>query len=523
MVSTDPVSRPPLLRRLLQESPLVVGVVLGWWLLWLRGSAWVVPDFPSGMGWEAYFQLARNLSLGEDSGPSNVTLPLYPWLLQFLGERGSYNAAAALIASVALDAIVVAAGLIARLLAGPWAGGLAALVVPMIDEFAQASRWSNLYPLLGATTGLSLAAALAASRCRNMAWPLVSGVLAAAACCTDWRGAIVVPVSAALVFLSLGRSWRTWLALVAFGVGLAAGPVFVKALSVRVDQPWDMQLDGERVARVESIALVESRVREACQGALSTDLPSRAWFGTDCSRSISWWNRLSAKGHVPMKLNLLEWLALLSLVPAPKRRLRSVLESAAVLGVGAVLLWTLSRWAVLPGRYVVHLSAPICAIAPVGVFRILQWVAVFQPRVGQVAMAMVGLGWGGWLWGQMDPSKVRATIAAPDYVAMMQDLAARLQPGDALMDCAGGSVELAYLPRLLHDRSKGGSPMDPAACVGWIDAPMSGEGAQYLLLGAADDRPGEPVSYDPAATGRWTEIHSFHRGRGDVGLWRFDG
>ena len=501
----------------------MVGVVLGWWLLWVRGSAWVVPDFPSGMGWEAYFQLARSLSLGEDSGPSNVTLPLYPWLLQFLGERGSYNAAAAHIASVALNAIVVAAGLIARLLAGPWAGGIAALVVPMIDEFAEASRWSNLYPLLGATTGLSMAAALMASRCRHLAWPLVSGLLAAAACCTDWRGAIVVPVSGALVVLSLGRSWRTGLALVGFGVGLAAGPVFVKALQVRVDQPWDMQLDGERVARLESIALVEPRLRTACQGAIAGDLPNRAWFGTDCSKTISWWNRLAAKRHVPMTLDLLGWLALLSLVPSPKRRVRSVLESLGVLGAGVGLLWVLSGWAVLPGRYVVHLAAPVCAILPVGVFRILQWVAVFRPRAGRAALAVVGLAWSGWLWAQMEPGKVRATFASPAYVAMMEDLGSRLEPKDALMDCAGGSVELAYLPQPLHDRPKGGSPMNADACTGWIDAPMAGEGARYLLVGAAEDRPGEPLRLDPAATGRWTEIHLFHRGRGDVGLWRFDG
>jgi len=508
---------------LLQESPLVVGVVLGWWLLWARGSAWIVPEFPAGMGWEAYFQLARNLALGEDSGPSNVTLPLYPWLLQFLGERGSYNAAAADISSAAMQAIVFSAGLIARLLAGPWAGGLAALVVPMVDEFAQASRWANLYPLLGAVTGLSIATALLASWHRRLVWPLLSGLLAAAACVSDWRGAIVVPVAAVLVVLSLGRSPRTWLAPLGFVLGLAAGPLFVEALQVRVDQPWDMQLDGERVARLESIALLEPRLRSACQGAVAGTLPDRAWFGTDCSRSISAWNRKIAGGHVPMRIDLLGWLALLALVPSPKRPVRSVVESVGVLGVGAGLLWALSAWAVLPGRYLVHLAAPICAVLPVGVFRILQWVGVLRPRLGQAAMALVGLGWGGWLWSQMEPGQVRATIASPAYVTIMQDLSERLQPRDALMDCAGGSVEMARLPNLLHDRPKGGAPMSAKACAGWIDAPMAGEGARYLLLGAAEDRPGEPLRFDPSATGRWTKIHSFHRGRGDVGLWRFDG
>jgi hypothetical protein len=191
--------------------------------------------------------------------------------------------------------------------------------------------------------------------------------------------------------------------------------------------------------------------------------------------------------------------------------------------MGAGLLWALSAWAVLPGRYVVHLAALICGILPVGVFRILQWGVVFRPRLGQAAMALVGLGWSGWLWSQMDPGQVRDTIASPAYVAIMQDLAVRLQPRDALMDCAGGSVEMARLPDLLHDRFKGGSPMDAAACAGWIDQPMAGEGARYLLLGAAEDRPGKPLRFNPAATGRWTEIHRFHRGRGDVGLWRYDG
>ncbi len=520
MAETNPLETPFNRQTALRESPLWVGILLGWVGLWIRGNAWVIPDFPAGMGWEAYFQLANNLSDGAGSGPSNVTKPLYPWLLSVVGTPTSYNTAAAAIGALCMDIIVVAAGLIGWLLAGPWAGGLAALSVPFVDDFAQASQWANLYPLLGASTGMALVFGLATGRHGHLAWPFLAGLSAAAALATDWRGVVVIPAVVLLVLIGLWSHPRRILCVVMLVVGFGVGPAFERGVGVEVHQPWEMQLEGERLARVRGEAERDPWMGAACEGKLVGELPHPSWFVTPCARAIRQWNARFSVGHVPFGFSLTGLLGLLVLLPAG-RGLRGVLNSGVVFGLGVGLLLAVASWAVLPGRYVLHFAAPLCALLPVGLAKALGLAPKLSHTRWLVPLVFVVAG--GWLVWAVGPRRVSPPSSPPVFVKVMHDLEERLGPQDVLMDCAGGSVALAYLPRTLHDRPTNGSPMDGDACRKWVQRPQESEGSQWLLFGGQMNRPGERPDFDPQDAPGWVEAHRVGETKGVVEIWKWGG
>jgi len=185
------------------------------------------------------------------------------------------------------------------------------------------------------------------------------------------------------------------------------------------------------------------------------------------------------------------------------------------------LLLAVASWAVPPGRYVLHFAAPLCAFLPVGLAKALG----LLKKAGQNGwlVPLVFAGFGAWLVWSIGPRRVSPPSSPPLFVKVMDDLEGRLAPGDVLMDCAGGSVALAYLPKTLHDRPTNGSPMDGDACRKWVQRPQESEGTQWMLFGGQMNPLGERPDFDPADARGWVEVHRVGEAKGVVGFWKWEG
>ena len=149
-------------RRIVHEAPWIIGVIAGLIGLWWRGYAFVPLPYLSSYDWMEYVPSAYMVTHGVDlGGYATWRNPLYPAILGTVGEAIGYNEAAWLIASICMALVVFGSGLGARALANPWAGFIAAITVPLINPWAEASRWATLYPMLTAATAMTLASGAA--------------------------------------------------------------------------------------------------------------------------------------------------------------------------------------------------------------------------------------------------------------------------------------------------------------------------------------------------------------------------
>jgi hypothetical protein len=511
------------LKRWRAEWPLLLGVVLGCYFLWIRGGSFVVLEHPAGMGWEAYYQFARSIALGADPGPSNVTKPLYPWVLSVLGERLGYTPAGTYISSMGMAGVVVASGLGARLLAGRWAGGLAAMSVAFVDTFAQASRWSNLYPLLAALTGLALVSGLAFHSRQKLRYAFLAGLLGALAWATDWRGFVVLPGAVLLVLLGIRSGKKGALAVLLLALGIGLGPVVEHTISSRVDQPWTMQLEGERFARVQDMMEKRPELGAACEGAVSQEMPRPGWIFTPCARALLTYNLELSWTLLPFDLRLFLWMLPLCLLPG-RRGWMDSLTSGVVFATGVLLLGGVATWAVLPDRYVVHFAVPLCMVVPVGLVRGLSFLPKKIPeRLRRAAPVLACVLAAVLLVRASARQRVSPPTSQPAFPPLMEDSRVLLGEDDVMMDCAGGSVALAWLPRLLHTRPTNGSPMDGQACQAWVQRPEQSTGDTWLLHGGQTNRPGELILVDPESVEGWTLYKRYGQGKSVIALWRWDG
>ncbi len=149
--------RAPRWRAVVAELPLLFGLAFGAWNAWRVGWAFVFDHTLNGYRWPDYIAFAWTIELGRPDKYASFRSPLHGGLVHELGERmGSYPDAAVVVSSVAVLAMILGAGLGARALAGPIAGGLAAATLPMCIPVADAARWANIYPLVAGTSALAL-------------------------------------------------------------------------------------------------------------------------------------------------------------------------------------------------------------------------------------------------------------------------------------------------------------------------------------------------------------------------------
>lgn len=498
------------LLRVLEEVAWAGSMAVGAWLLVRRGGAFRLDGLPEGQAWRDYLYQAELQATGHGAGFQSAVWPFYPGILGRLGEWVGYVDAGLLLSSLAMVACVVAAALAARALAGPWAGALAALALAVTPAAPSASRWINLYPLLGATTGWALAAGLAWVRWRRWPWALLAGASAGACWAVDWRGAIVVPPVALLLLLGLerGRLLRQGALLVGAALLVAAGPLLSVKLTHVTLTPWAMGAFGSQATRggqdyprtwSQKQAIVQKRLAPAFLVPLNPTEVASLGMVAVCGFHLT--------------------LLFLGVGFLPGRRGPRLVAAWGVLVLFAVGLPVALRVTSFYPRYLLQGIVPLAVVAPAALFRAL-YTVVPGALASWLAPVLLALA----LWGRtrLPPAP---TLVMEDRgertVERFTDLLARhVGPQDRLMDCAWTGVEVALLPRRFHEARVDLRRVDFEACNRWRAQPEAGEGDTWILVFEKGD-PTLPDGPELEGDPRWSRVETVGTAPGPVvGLWR---
>lgn len=451
-----------------RQLPLLAGVLIGWGLLWWLGSAMVLSDDFHGYGWPGYVINAWSAFHGIDAGYDAFRQPMHGWLLGALGEQlGSYPHAAVIVSSLSVGAMVLAAGLIAGQLGGPWAGGLAAASLAMVAQSAAAARAANHYPLQSGLAGMAVALALISARREGRGgWgaAALAGLLAGMAVAVDSRMAFYAAIAGAMLVVS-ARPGR----VLSFAALAWIGPRLGDAL-VLPEQP--MMPTAHVMALQRPVLLRWARdsrdpaMVEACASADPSALPSLAGLQTPCAQAM--WNYNVSEmfpSHflfgVPITVAA---VAVALLGWALSRSWRDGLLGGLWLGGTAAVLVVQALWVPLPDRYLVPWAVPLATAVPIAIGRL----------PGRWTVALAALAAGGWAW-QADLTERHRRLAHQlnRVYALRQEarwIVADHIGEDSFLDCSGLFISVSLLPRIT-------SPLppqfknNPARCARWIASP----------------------------------------------------
>jgi len=567
--SVEPVAEPvpaPVVGagpRLLAEAPLLVGIALAGLLLWQRGSAFVPPSYPMGLDWSSYFLAAWDVVHGVGVNFPAHRHSLYPAMLGGLGEIVGYAAAAVYLSSLASILLVVATGLSARILANPWAGGLAAFSVPFVTHTAEAARSANLYPCLSAVTAAALAVGLCAARWPSKGWYAVAGLAAGVAWGIDIRGLAVLPSVVCLGLIGLkavprASSKLVLTAILAAGI-LLGGPGSERLLRVQPPEPvWknlfsqvsnnDALVSGMGAAM--GITWAPRSVQHACRDGASRSFPGPSTAFDPCGRAIMKVNAGTLFDTIPFG----GWATLLCvpLLLIPFRRQRGrILTTLAWLATPTAFLAVFFGWIVIPYNYMAQIAGPLAVIVPVAVARGVSTVprrlhfpvnAVVFVAAG-ISLACVepppGPGAGG-LSNGIEGAEDHLWIAP-----MLDEIRTHVAGEDVLVDCSARSLVLAMLPtpslpcRMIDGSMNFDSTTDPLPsfdpvgyCLELMRSPPSTQGQNWMVsadppMRKASQRAPSPGSvpeiqeFPTQLEEPWTLVSRAAGSSGSLWLWRY--
>ncbi len=488
----------------------------GWLGLWWRGYAFVpLPHF-SSYDWMEYVPSAWMVVHGQDvGGYATWRNPLYPGMLGGLGEWVGYNEAGWLIASICMCLVVLGAGLGARALAGPWAGMVAALTIPFINPWAEASRWATLYPVLTAATAMALAAGAAMVRWPKLYWAVTAGLFAGIGWGVDFRGGALILAVLLLMLLALkARGRRIPLAA---GLMLAAGlgPLLNHNLAVADQRGTDTAVGTQRALEVRlAIESGDPALVDACsQSAPTGAFPTPATFAHPCAHAFVVDNLDRFKDQAPFGVGLTLWMLPLVLLPGRRGR-RDSLTALLVFGCAWGTMAVMSVWARLNVHHFVQFAGPIAMTVPVAGARLLALMGPWGRRV----LPLAAIGATLWVstqgpWAGKPVSDISTGTEHRMLGKMVLKVRQLVKPQDVLLDCSGFGVEAALLPRRFHSGNPHfGNSLGHPRCQAWIASPEKSSGQAWLLT---REEPG-----DTAMPKSWIQATEWRDGVRHAWLWR---
>jgi hypothetical protein len=489
-----------------EEWPLLLGIGVGVILLLHPGFGHF--GFPRGADWDTYLDSAAHLWLDPQAfAYAAWRRPLYPFLLGLLGGPVGYVLAGQILALTSALITVVATGVLGRVLARPWVGGLAAAAAAWHPVVSEGAHWVSPYPLLGACTALALALGVAC--CRWPRWGLAvgAGLFGGACLALDARGLSIALIALGLVLCSrVGRARRAALLGSALaGVLLFAGADRLLERRVQVELlPLSEQVELQHQLPWKQPDLTEARVLgddPACAGRMEVPLSLEA-LASDCSASTRARNYTNQRGRGMMPP--LAWLLLLplALLPAPWGR-RSSLASALLFLPPLLYMLLAMSWVPYADRYQAS-SAPLMAVlAPLALERLAHLLSRLRPAWGRwwqgaaiaAATLLLSLSWPELRPADLlDPSGHARKGKAGGEQSYRFDprdhllgwIRDEIGPDDLVVGCSGFRLATALLPDqppVLHH------PPNARYCRQVIQHPPEVEGELWLITHHPTDLP----------------------------------
>ncbi|MAY79194.1 MAG: hypothetical protein CL930_00230 [Deltaproteobacteria bacterium] len=506
-----------LTKHALRESPWLLGVVAGLIGLWWRGYAFVPLPFISSYDWMEYvpsaWMVANHIDVG---GYATWRNPLYPAILGHTGEWLGYNEAAWLLGSICMSMVVFSAGLGARALSNPWAGCVAAITVPFINPWAEASRWATLYPMLTACTGLSLACGAALARWGHPIWAITAGLFAGIGLGVDFRGAALVAAVIAMGALSSSRSIRMT-SIAGLLVALLFGPLMNNAVQISTQKETAEQVGTQRDLEIRlAIESGDVELANACRNEpTDSAYPTISTLTRPCAWAFVKDNLVRFQDQAPFGVGFT-----LCLIPAcllaRRRQWRRMLQSGFCMGAAWGAMFLMAVWARLNVHHFVQFAAPIAMTVPVAFARIVDFSAPKPAKnTLHAVVAVLCIAWvttqGPWAG---KPVSDLATGEQHQLLGwMLQGVERNMDEGDQLLDCSGMGVEAALLPRRLNDGHPNFQPSAlTARCQSWISSPPNIKGNVWLL---SREEPG----FNGPTPGQWRKAESWIDGPRKTWMW----
>ena len=504
---------------LLREAPWCIGVVVGLIGMWWRGYAFVPLPFLSSYDWMEYIPSAWMVANGMDvGGYATWRNPLYPAILGQMGEWVGYNEATWILSSLFMSAVVFASGLGARALSTPAAGMVAAITIPHINPWAEASRWSTLYPMLTACTAAALAFGACFIRWGHPIYGAIAGLAAGLALGIDFRGiALVVAVAVMAAFALARRRQKASAALVI--ACLLVGPLLNRSVAVSHQKQTATAVQTQRALEVQlaidsgNMDLVRACRDEPVDGAYPT-------FGTllrPCAWAFVRDNLSRFKDQAPFGVTFTLLLLPLTLVPG-RRGWSASVNSLLVFGASFGAMFLMAIWARLNVHHFVQFAAPVAMVVPVAVARLVETVSTSTIRTAlSGALTLAGIGWittaGPWAGKPVDDLATAEQNQLLGWMINGVNMHFDAASGDQLLDCSGLGVEAALLPRRLNDGLPNFQNSATAQrCQEWIQAPKSTSGRQWLITRQEPEFTGPPRP-------PWVQVEAWVDGPRRTWLW----
>ena len=506
-------------KALVREAPWCLGVIAGLIGMWWRGHAFVPLPFLSSYDWMEYVPSAWMVTHGLDlGGYATWRNPLYPAILGYTGEWVGYNEATWLLSSLFMATVVLSAGLGARALSNPAAGMVAALTIPFINPWAEASRWATLYPMLTACTGLSLAFGACWIRWGHPLFGMVAGLAAGLALGIDFRGIALVVTVAVMGLIVLAQHNRKKASAIALAC-ILVGPTLNQMVSVSYQKQTATAVQTQRQLEVQ-LALESGNMDlvHACRDEPTDQAyPSLITLTRPCAWAFVADNLSRFKDQAPFGVMFTLLLLPITLLAGGRGR-QATLTSGLVFGGAFGALFLMAVWARLNVHHFVQFAAPIAMVVPVAIVRAID---TFTPTRIQSAltglMSLLGIAWiglyGPWAGKPVDDLATAEQNQLLGWMINGVNMHFDADAGDQLLDCSGLGVEAALLPRRLNAGLPNFQTSATAErCQRWMLAPQEISGRQWLITRQ------EPEFSGPSVP-PWVQVEAWVDGPRKTWLW----